>query len=281
MCKRSRRRDDPLVDLFLSRYKLNLLPLPLKTAACGQVYVQRPHARLGAVPGSIAELVTPKVVLPAVDPDEPLPDVAGERSSEVSLKLGLKLLGNFLLALGAAPAILDDLHAGYERSRATAVRFAFREATRDSMDPFSIGTALIDHTWIEQHPWVGVGNSYFVSAGVVRSKSISIETDAGSSAALDLGLDALSVAGADAGLSCKRHESGAVTYKGREPLAIAVELYDLRYNTELGKFEMGLEDVSGALRRGAEVELEPAFPAEDDEALLEVEELLEDASLAS
>jgi hypothetical protein len=273
MCRRSKRKDDPLVDLFLTKYKLNLLPLPLENADCGQVYVKRPGAKLGAVPGSIAELVTPEVRLPAARRNRPMPDIAGERSSAVSAKVGLNLLDNFLTALGAAAGIVNEIRAGYERNRASQVRFAFRDATRDSMDPFSIGTALIDHSWNARHPWIGDGNQYYVSAAVVRCPSLSITAEDDRSQGVDVGLDALNAVGVNAAISVQRHDRSSVTYQGRKRLAIGVELYDLRYDSERAKFEMGTEDVAVDLRRGREVELVPAFAGDDDEALVEAEEL--------
>lgn len=273
MCKRRQSHRDPLVDLFLRKYKVNLLPLPIETAQCGQLYVQRPAATLGAVPGSIAELVTPAVTLPEPSIGEQLADVAGERSSGVPVKLGLKLLGNFLTALGVPPRLIDNVHAGYEHSVSHTLHFAFRDATRDAMDPFSIGTALIDHRFNAGHPWVGPGNRYFISAGVIRSGSISIDAEDERSDQVDLGLEALKLAGLDASISVQRHESGTMTYGGDKRLAIGVELYDLRFDDAAGKFTMGDGNVAVDLRRGVEVELVPAFPAGDDEALLEVETL--------
>jgi hypothetical protein len=271
MCKRSNRRNDPLVDLFLSKYKLTLLPLPLETAECGQVYIKRPGAKFGAVPGSIAELVTPPIKLPAAVPDGVVPDIRGERSGAVPVTVGLKLLGNFLAALGVPPGLVNQVHAGYQRTGSTTVQFSFKDATRDEMDPFSIGTALIGRQWIAEHPWIGEGNLYYISAAVVRCSSISIDTDSDSSNTLDAGVGVLKLVNADASVSVKRHESGTITFKGTKRLAIGVELYDVSYDEALGKFSMGGRDAAVDVRRGKEVELQPAFPADDDEALLEVE----------
>src|SRR4051812_34524527 len=157
MCKRTTR--DPLVRTFLDEYGLNLLRIPREGADCGDLYV-REGGRVSA-PGRLAELLEPKLELPSVQRGETLASLRGQFSDRVDLDAGLGLLQSFFAAVGAG-GVVDNVKAGYKRSRGRALRFCFPQATRDSVDPFALGSALIDKRFKERHPFVRPGNEYFV-----------------------------------------------------------------------------------------------------------------------
>jgi hypothetical protein len=272
MCKRSA-PDDPLARLFFEQYHMNLLPMPRADARCGELYVKRGR-RMAAVPGDLQQLITPAVELPAPVAGQPMPDIAGTRSSAVSATVGLGLLEAFLVALGVTAGLVQEVRAGFDRHRVRDVRFQFRDATRDAIDPFTIASALIGHGFDPRHPWVGPGNRYFVSAAVVRSSAISIVAHDERGATVDAGADVLAAVQGDAKVVVERAAGGEITYQGGDrPLAIAVELYDLAYDEQGGRFVMGEADDAVELRRGRELELPAAFPAEDDELLLALDDL--------
>jgi hypothetical protein len=264
MCKRS--TADPLVRLFLDRYHLNLLPVPRERAACGQLYVKR--GRAVSAPGDVRELFEPAVELPPVLPDEVLADIAGTLSEKVTVKVGLSLLESFLVALGAA-GVVDKVKAGYQRSSASGARFRFADATRDSMDPLSLGTAFLDRRFIRRHAFVAPENRYYIVGAVVRTPSISILVEDQTSNAVDLGAEAMAVLDAEASVSAERLETGEIRYAGGKRLAIGVELYELRFDEGEQRLEMLTPEDVVDLRRGRPVAPSPVFLGEDDDAMLE------------
>lgn len=268
MCTR-KNPTDPLVREFLKTYSINLLPLPRRVARPGELYVKT-GKKVKATPGWINELIEPDVDLP--EPYlEDLPDLSGVVSETVNVDFGLTLLGNFLAGLGIPPGVIDKVKLGYHRKQTAQVAFQFSDVARESIDPFTIGSALIDRRF-KQHPWVHEGNRYYVAAAFVSSNSIVVHAKDTGSNAVEVGAGVLSALDADARVCTEHAGEGAMAYRGQEPLAIGVELYDLEYDAERDAFLMGSQKEPVTLMRGKEGELTPAFPAEDDEALLEVEE---------
>lgn len=269
MCKR-KNPTDPLVRRFLETYNVNLLPLPRKNATPGEIYVQTGR-KVKAAPGGMSELIEPAVELPA-PVSEQLPDMRGVVSKKVERDFGLGLLGNFLVAVGVPPGIVDNVKAGYKQSGTAKVAFEFDEVTRDVLDPLAIGSALVDHRF-KRHPWVSEGNRYFVAAGFVRSPSITIQAEDASQHGVELGVEALKVLEASGAVSAEQAGEGTVVYKdaGAGSLAIGAELYELSWDDEHG-FLMGGQKGPVGLARGRRTPPPAAFPAPDDEALLEIED---------
>ncbi len=274
MCKRTN-PTDPLVRKFLQTYNINLLPLPRAVARPGELYVKT-AGKVKATPGWIGELVEPEVDLDDAY-SEKLPDLNGVVSETVGVDFGLTLLANFLIVLGIPPGIIDKVKLGYHHKRADKVAFQFANVTRESIDPFTIGSALIDHR-LKNHPWVRPGNQYYVAAAFVRSRSIVVHAKDSSSRSVDVGAGLVGTVDADAGVTAERAGDGAMDYHGKKSLAIGVELYDLEYDTDDGTFLMGAQRRPVGLMHAKDNELAPAFPAEDDEALLEIGELEEPAA---
>jgi hypothetical protein len=265
MCKRS--TDDPLVRAFLDDYGINLLRVPRENACCGDLYVKTGRSVSG--PGDVAELFDPAVRLPRPRRNERLADLSGKRSTKIDLKVGIGLLDAFLAAIGAA-GVLSKLKASFDLHRVGSVSFAFRDATRDSVDPLKLGTALGQSRLKTDHPFVQPESEYFVTAAVVRTPSISVMLDDDRSQSVDLGADAVHAISVEAGISGEHSSSGEITFAGTTPLAIGVQLYSMRFDAQTGKLSMAAVD--RAQRVGARPpKPAPAFVAEDDEALLSID----------
>jgi hypothetical protein len=268
MCKR-KNPTDPLVREFLQTYSINLLPLPRQHARPGELYIKT-AGTVKATPGWINEIIEPEVELP--EPfGETLPSLSGVVSEMVDANFGLKLLENFLFALGIPPGILDNVKLGYHKTNTTQVAFQFNDVSRQSIDPFTIGGGLIGRR-LRPNPFVQEGNQYYVAAAFVWSPSIVVHARDAACTEVDLGAGLIGAVDADAGVKAERAADGAMTYKGREPVAFGVELYDLEYDSDRQSFLMGTQKQPVALMRGRRTKPTPAFPAENDEALLTVEE---------
>jgi hypothetical protein len=270
MCNR-RNPTDPLVREFLQTYSINLLPLPRLRARPGELYIKTGR-KVKATPGWLDEVIEPAVELP--EPyDEPLPDLSGVVSETVDLDFGLKLLGNFLAVLGIPPGIIDNVKLGYKHKQTERVAFQFSEVSRQTVDPVTIGSALIGHQFRSPHPWIRPGNQYFVAAAFVRSPSITVHATDAANGAIEVGAGVASALDADVGVTAEHAGEGKVRYRGKDRLAIGAELYELSYDADAKSFLMGAQKQPVALMRGKAVAPAPAFPGDDDEALLEVEDL--------
>jgi hypothetical protein len=265
MSKRS--KPDPLVRTFIDRYHLNLLPIPRARAACGELYVKR--AKGIAAPGDARELLEPRVEFPPVFEGEELAELRGTASTSVDARVGLGLLENFLVALGAA-GIVDKLKAGYEQKRVRSVQFRLEDATRDAMDPLSLGTALAGRRFRAGHPWVSPENEYYIVAAVVRTPSLSLAAQDDRSNIVDLDADVLKAVSAEGGIDLHHRREGEITYAGATALAIGVELYQIRHDAESDQLEMlpvGPIDLS----RGREPPPPPSYLGEDDDIFIDLD----------
>jgi len=265
MCKRS--TDDPLVRMFLDRYKVNLLALPRERAFCGQVYVR--DGRRVSSGAQIAGLVEPAVTLPPVFEGERLTALAGELSESVQLNAGLGLLQGFMTAIGAA-AVVSSVSASFERSRTARLRFRFDDVTRDSMELNSLANALEGRRFRAQSLLVQPGADYFVTAAVVRSPCVGVVAEDDSSRRVEFGAEVLAVADATAGVTVESSATGELTFRGTTPLAIGLELYQLRYDEREGKLSMRAQDPRDPVKAGKEATPRAAFVAPGDEALLDL-----------
>lgn len=264
MCKRN--SDDPLVRMFLDRYKLNLLALPRERAFCGEIYVrQRRRVSSGA---ALDGLVEPNVTLPPTFEGEQLSALEGELSNSVQFSAGISLLRGFLTAIGAG-AILSKLSAHFERGRTAHLRFSFGEVTRDSMNPTGLATALQGRRLVAKNPLVQPNADYFVTAAVVRSPAIGVVAEDERKRRVELGAEALQVAGADTDVALESGANGELTFRGTTPLAIGLELYELRFD-EAGKLSMLAQDPRDPVHAGKEAVPDPAFLDPDGNVLLEL-----------
>ena len=222
MCKRS--ANDPLIQLFVGRYGLNLLTVPREGSDVGDLYVAE-QGRVSA-PGSVTALFEPPLELPPVARGEAMADVTGAISASVSAAAGLDLLGRFLTAFGAA-GMGAAIAARFATARATTMRFSLAEATRDSIDPLVLGTRLLRSALVENHPMVGPDRRYYLVTAVARSSSICIAAGqaAGASAGLDIDLGGLG--GGEGVVAVDRAQGGAITFRSDRRLAFGVELHEL------------------------------------------------------
>jgi hypothetical protein len=251
--------------MFLERYKLNLLAVPRERARCGDVYL-RDGARVSSAV-DITQLLDESVRLPPQFDGEPLADLAGSLSDGVSLKLGLGLLQGFLVAIGAA-AVVSKVSAGYERGRSAKLRFRFAHVTRDSVDPASLSSVLEGRSFRSTQPLLQHASEYFIAAAVVRSPSISVIAEDSRARKVDLGAEVLAAVDGHAGVAFEAAGDGEVTFRGDTPLAIALELYELRYDEALGSFSMRPQAPDDHVRLGKDRTPIPVVVAPGDEALL-------------
>lgn len=229
-----RNTSDPLVRSFLDTYKINLLSVPRESADVGDTYVAT--AEGVSAPGQLAHLLTPELVMPHVERKEKLANIAGKETRAIDLKFGIKLLEGFFSAIGA-DTVIGKINAEYEHKRTGRLRFKLKDATRDSVDPFAFGKALIPCRLYAKQPFVARGNRYYVAVGVVRSPSITVSAEDKNADKVDIDLSALKkAASAVAKLSIEQGGDGELTYRGKVPLAFGVELVEMKYDDAKEKF---------------------------------------------
>jgi hypothetical protein len=269
MCRRD--SNDVLVRKFLNDYQVNLLSMPGRRVQCGSVYIKQ-GKRITA-PGLLSEIIAPKLTLESPFVEDDLADLSGTWSASVSLTVGIKLLSNFLNALGASGLIINKLQASVKEANVRSVAFRFQKVSRESLSPAGLGTALVGHHFVPAHPWVAEGNRYLAVASVLRSASISIEGRDQQDSAVSLGAGLATVADTDATVQVDRKSESEVTYSGGDPLAIAVELYELRWDSNRqGFIFMTPAGPLPILGLREDEPPDPVFVGDDEDAFIDAEE---------
>jgi hypothetical protein len=269
MCRRD--ANDELIRRFLDRYNVNLLSMPGRRVQCGSVYIEE-SGRFTA-PGLLSDIVEPKITLRKPFEEPKLPDLSGTWSGSVSVKIGIGLLENFLTALGAA-GLIHELKASVQNTNARNFAFRFARVSRESLVPTALGRALIGRHFLQSHPWVSQGNRYYVVAAVLRSNSISVRGLDKRDSAVDLGAGVATMADVHTGVQVTKASTSELVYSGRDPLAIGVELYELRWDE--GENELAFHTPKGPIRVHGLTETNlppPAFVGNEDNVLVDVQEL--------
>jgi hypothetical protein len=187
--------------------------------------------------GSIAEVWTSKAAIPAIGAPTPAAGIAGEKSSDLDLGIGLKLLSNVLAGLGGGIS-LPSLNVAYKRAKKVQFRFMNVEST--SITPFALGKFLAAGSLDMSNPFVAhyFGNDEtqeYVIFDVLKSDSISVTAKGDADAEVEADLGALSGA-LSANVKAKAGAAGAteITFQGTVKATFAFKLYEVAF--ENGKW---------------------------------------------
>ena len=252
MCKRD--TTDPLVRLFLDKYRLHLLAQPREDVAVGDVY---PHYG-GATyqPGRYDALLPPPFKLPKARSGEKAADVSGTASSAVSAKAGLGILESFLTAIGAG-GVVEKVKVSLESKGARNLKFRFGKPTRDYIDPLQLEVALREYKVEKQKSLFDAERRYFITTGVMRSKGLAITALDESDKAVNVEIEALRAASATAGVKLEADSRSQITFSGSKPLAFGVELHEIVYDPARRRSPLSLKGTSQAVTLRAAGDREP------------------------
>jgi hypothetical protein len=180
--------------------------------------------------GSIAEVWTSPVPVPAVGAPMPAAGIDGERSSDLDIGIGLKLLANALAGLGGGIS-LPSLNVAFKRAKKVQFKFVNVEST--SITPFALGKFLAQGTLDLANPFA---NQYFgndetqeyIIFDVLKSDSIAVsaKTDAGTMVEADVA--ALSGAlGANVKASAGSSGATEITFQGNAKATFAFKAFEV------------------------------------------------------
>jgi hypothetical protein len=182
--------------------------------------------------GSIAEVWTSSASLPHVGAPAPVVGIAGDRSSDLDVGIGLKLLANALAGLGAGIS-LPSLNVAYKRAK--KVQFKFVNVESSSITPFALGRFLASGVLDTSNPFTGryFGNDEtqeYIIFDVLKSDSISVtaKTDSGAAVEADIG----ALAGAlTANVKAQVGSAGTteITFQGAVKVTFAFKLFEVLF----------------------------------------------------
>lgn len=187
--------------------------------------------------GSITEVWTSSVEVPVVGSPAPAAGIDGEKSSDVDIAVGLKLLSNALAGLGGGIS-LPALSAAFKRAK--KIQFTFQNVESSSITPFALGKFLAKGTLDMTNPFVSkyFGNDEtqeYIIFDVLTSDSLSVTAKSETGAAVEADVGALSGAlSANVKTQVGAAGSSQITFAGNVKVTFAFKLFEVLF--ENGKW---------------------------------------------
>jgi hypothetical protein len=182
--------------------------------------------------GSIAEVWTSTAALPAIGAPASVAGIEGERSSDLDLGVGLKLLGNVLAGLGGGIS-LPSLNVAYKHAKKIQFKFVNIEST--NITPFALGKFLANGTLDMSNPFAAhyFGNDEtqeYIIFDVLKSDSISVTAKSESGTEVSADVDALSGA-LSANVKVKVGVAGSteITFQSAVKATFAFKLFEVLF----------------------------------------------------
>jgi hypothetical protein len=180
--------------------------------------------------GRVDKMWTSTQPLPPVTGPLDASSVAGQKTSEMKLSVGLKILSTALGAMGAA---VPELTFAYSRAR--KVSFTFTDVKTFSVEPLAVGQYLSAGDLATTNPFVRKyfdeeETSAFIITEVLKSKSITVT--ATNDQGVDVGVDLPAiqqVVGAKVSVSSKSSSNATLTYTGAELLTFGFKCFGIAF----------------------------------------------------
>jgi hypothetical protein len=171
----------------------------------------------------------PKDPLPQVQLDAAVPSISGKNTSNLSLGIGLSILGTILGAMGAGTLGLDVTY-----SRAKTLAFAFQDVLMDSVQIAALDRFLGGADVNPQSKGVGQlleSDDIYVVTSTIKSKKITVVSAGSGGTAVKVDVPMIKgIVGATVKVSADGDQSSQVTYEGAQALVFGFQAVQLFYD---------------------------------------------------
>ncbi|WP_250530504.1 hypothetical protein [Caballeronia sp. ATUFL_F1_KS4A] len=217
--------NDPLVKTLRDVFHANIIRIPEEKIQPLCVIAAR-NGKI-AYRGQLTDLIAgdpvPELLELAMQTSD-MADIAGKRSRQIDLQLGLEILDGFLRGFGV-PAVAN---VGQQLSGASQVSFTFSQVQRHYCDPAKIGRLLSGKSLERSNPVVAslVGEDPWdclLIDSVITSRDFTLHVDQTSKQDLHLDVPAIEqvLSKAKLGVQVTSSSGRSLTFQGPKPLAFA------------------------------------------------------------
>jgi hypothetical protein len=208
----------------------------------------------------MSQIWSSPIPAPSPGPPQPAADIAGTKTDDLKLSIGLSLLSNILNGLGSVVG-LPKLTLAYQRAR--SLQYTFGEVVAISIDPFAIGAYLSKGDLQQDNPFVDhyfdqEETTAYILTEVLKSDSVTVtaKSDQGTSVSVDLPA-IQQLVGVNVSVTSNSSDNSELTYKGKAMLtfgfkAFAIMHADNKWSVEgvapsgnMAFFEGGEEQAAG------------------------------------
>jgi hypothetical protein len=236
------KKEDPLLQIMMKEYQVNLLSVPREKSSLGDVYIREGNNKRLSFPSQISSFLEPHFQMPPPKSDEEFGNnVSGTTSDRVDASMGLEFLEGFLNVLSMGN-FGTKVRAYFEQKGTQKVSFSFADATRDSVDPELLRSELGRYHVKEDSNLSEEGQRYYIVTGLAKSPSISIIAEGENQKKLDIDAKAGGISTISSDVSIQKSQEGKIIFNGQKRLVFGVELCELEYNHITRRFRLKQTD---------------------------------------
>jgi hypothetical protein len=209
--------------------------------------------------GELATVILPgdSVPLPSIKKDTPAANLSGMRSGELSLGVGLSLLGTVIGAMGGSKLGLD-----LKYKNAKSVTFEFQGVLEDRADVGALDQYLTDADVSPFSTHVArllEADRIYVTTATLKTRKLAVEAKGSKSTGFDVSIPEIKgVVGGNVKVGPAAATASKVTFEGSLPLVFAFQAARLVY--EKGRYtRFELTDHASAFEKAPELLSEGSF----------------------
>ncbi len=209
--------------------------------------------------GPLRAVWTSTVAEPVLSPPRPAAAVAGQKTDQLDLGFGIKILANALAAFGATVPSVD-----FAFQKASKVQFSYTAVTSTAVAPLDAGNYLTNGKLnsdnpVVRHYFTGQESQAFLIVDVLKSDSITVT--ATDSHGVEVGVDVPAiqgVVGANVKVSPSSASNSTITFTGTQPVTFGFIVNEIEFDG--GKWSLTGAEASGDKSFGAAAGSETAPP---------------------
>lgn len=211
---------------------------------------------------------------PAISPDRPGPNIAGTKSAEIGLDIGLNILGGLISALGGSQVGIN-----FAYKKASSVQFEFGSTLENSAQLAQIDAFLASAS-INQYARAVAqmleADKVFVITSTLKSATLNVTAKGSGNTGLGLDIPVIQNAvGGNLKVTSASSDNSVVTYQGSVPLVFGFQAVQLVFDN--GRYRsMKLIDAGSRVAESVAIAAgsAPADGAPDAPAMLGVDAML-------
>ncbi len=218
---------DPFLT-YLKSFGYSVIRLPRTDIAPLQVLVKE-GTRLTRL-GDLVAILKPgeQVALPVVKSDIPAANISGERTRDLSIGVGLSILGNVIGAMGGSKLGLD---VGYKNAKTAT--FEFADVLEDHVDLIAVDQYLSDadiSAFSHHAAQLLEADAVYVTTSVIKTKKFIVQAKQNNGVTLDVKVPEIQNAvGGNVKVSTTGGTSDKVLYEGAVPLVFGFQAARVYY----------------------------------------------------
>jgi hypothetical protein len=218
---------DPFLT-YLKSFGYSVVRLPRTDIRPLQVLV-REDSRLTRL-GNLETIIRPgtEIALPQLKENIAAASISGERTRDLSLGVGLSILGSVIGAMGGSQVGLD---LSYQKAKTVA--FEFSEVLEDRVDLADIDQYLTnaDISAFSSHAAKLLeADSIYVTTSTIKSRKFIVQANESSGSPIEIKLPEIQkVVGAKVKVAAEGKSSSKVAYEGEQPLVFGFQAARLFY----------------------------------------------------